>query len=66
MELTEGILGLLRRRTRKVSVYWMLPAMDNRRWHERCTDRKLKNISDVRNNNIATENLVEHLTLRSC
>jgi hypothetical protein len=42
----------IRRRTSKVSVYWMLLPMDNRMWHENITDRELKNISAVRNNNI--------------
>jgi hypothetical protein len=64
--LTAGILGMLRRRTRKVSAYWMLPPMDNRMRHERFTDRELKNISAIRNNNVATGNLVEQLTLGSC
>ena len=66
VELTEGILDLLRRKTRKVYAYWMLPPIENRKRHERFTDRELKNISAVRNNNVATGNLVEHLTLGSC
>jgi hypothetical protein len=64
--LTEGSLGVLRRRTRNVSAYWMLSAMDNRMRHERFTDRELKNISAVRNNNNATGNLVGQLILDSC
>jgi hypothetical protein len=64
--LTEVILGVLRRRTRKVSAYWMLPPMDNRTWHDRFTDRELKNISTVRSNNVAAGYLVEQLTLGSC
>ena len=64
--LTEGSLGVLRRRTRKVSAYWMLPPMDNRMRPEHFTDGELKNISAVRNNNIGTGNLVEQVTLGSC
>jgi hypothetical protein len=50
--LTEVILGVPRRRTRKLSACWMLPPMDNRIWNDHFTDRELKNISTARNNNV--------------
>jgi hypothetical protein len=40
--LTEVILGVPRRRTRKLSVCWMLPPMDSRIWNDHFTDREHK------------------------